>query len=125
MSKSFSPDMAAYLQSLPAVDDVDCARGRISYADAFKRHVVAGLALGYRPSEMFRTAGLDPRIIGEKRVERAVSHWRHDWDLRGGRFVENAFAKQSPFDLLAQRVDSLEARVASLEDTLTTKGMVG
>lgn len=64
-----------YLLSLPAV----CAIGdndRIFYSDGFRREALERYEAGDSPARIFRDAGLDPKLIGHKRVERAMARWR-------------------------------------------------
>lgn len=71
---AFTLEQVAYLESLPAVESV---RGsRIRYTDAFRRECLARYARGEHPVALFREAGLDPRIVGYKRIERAFARWR-------------------------------------------------
>ena len=83
-SRVFSVEQMVYLRSLPVV--VRVTRSRITYEAWFKRLCVRRYRQGVSPSVMFREAGLDPRIIGGKRVERCMARWRaeyQDIDLDG------------------------------------------
>lgn len=42
------------------------------------RRVAHGPETGESPTRMFRTAGLDPGLIGRKRIGRAYARWRDD-----------------------------------------------
>lgn len=64
------------LAMLPAVASV--TRDRINYTEAFKRHAMRRYRHGDRPVDIFRQAGLDPRIIGNKRIERCIARWKQD-----------------------------------------------
>lgn len=70
----FSVREVEYLQSLPAVKRV--INGRIIYDGAFKRECVRRYRNGESPSRIFRDAGLDPDLIGSKRIERCVARWK-------------------------------------------------
>ena len=70
----FSPEEVKYLRSLPAVAEV--SERRITYADAFKESCMRRYVAGESPVELFREAGLDPALIGYKRIERCFARWR-------------------------------------------------
>ena len=72
--KKLPAKVRAYLLSLDAVKSVTASR--ITYSESFKAECCRLYALGVPPSRIFRSAGLDPKIIGYKRIERAVSRWR-------------------------------------------------
>ena len=74
--KGFTAGERAYLSSLAAVDEVD-GRSRIHYADWFRVGCMRRYRAGERPVALFREAGLDPKLIGYKRIERAFARWRH------------------------------------------------
>lgn len=65
---------AAYLRSLPAVKEVTASR--IIYSDSFKVECVRRYLKGESARKIFREAGLDPALIGNKRVERCVARWK-------------------------------------------------
>lgn len=62
-----------YLESLPAVREV--RGGRIYYSRAFREQCVQRYMDGESPVMLFREAGLDPKLIGYKRIERAFARW--------------------------------------------------
>lgn len=70
----FSGELVAYLRSLPAV--AGASSTRIVYADWFRRDCVRRYRAGEHPVDLFREAGLDPKLIGYKRIERAFARWR-------------------------------------------------
>ena len=53
-------------------------RTRITYTDSFKREAVTRYRRGESPVRIFREAGLDPRIIGNKRIERCIARWKRE-----------------------------------------------
>ena len=55
---------------------------RIRWTDEFKVHLLRELLDGRSPTEVFRTAGLPPELIGRKRIERCASHARQDGRVR-------------------------------------------
>lgn len=71
----FTLKEAAYLRSLPAVKEVSAAR--ITYSDHFKVECVRRYLKGESARKIFREAGLDPALIGNKRVERCVARWKN------------------------------------------------
>ena len=74
-ARGFTAGQRAYLQSLAAVDAVD-GRSRIYYADWFRVGCMRRYRAGEKPVDLFREAGLDPKLIGYKRIERAFARWR-------------------------------------------------
>lgn len=63
----FSDAEMALLSGLDAVAWV--TRTRITYTDSFKREAIERYRRGESPVRIFREAGLDPRIIGNKRIQ--------------------------------------------------------
>lgn len=74
--ETFSASEMRYLSSLEAVRRV--TPKRIYYTDAFRDEVVRRYRRGDRPVRIFRDHGLDPMLIGHKRVERATERWLRD-----------------------------------------------
>ena len=72
----FSDAEMALLSGLDAVAWV--TRTRITYKDSFKRDAVTRYRQGESPVRIFREAGLDPRIIGNKRIERCIARWKRE-----------------------------------------------
>lgn len=70
----FTAKERAYLASLPAVKSVSTSH--IRYSDQFRVEVMCRYAAGESPSDIFREAGLDPKLIGYKRVERCIARWK-------------------------------------------------
>ena len=64
----------AYLKELPAVAEV--TPRRIIYAEDFKARCMQRYRNGESPVKLFREAGLDPALIGYKRIERCFSRWK-------------------------------------------------
>ena len=64
-----------YLSSLDAIDNVDKS-SRIHYAARFRDECMRRYRAGEQPTALFREAGLDPELIGAKRIERAFARWR-------------------------------------------------
>lgn len=53
---------------------------RITYSREFKHHFMCEYLAGKKPTEIFRAAGFDPRMIGAKRIERASARWRKEYE---------------------------------------------
>lgn len=70
----FTAKERAYLASLPAVESVSASH--IRYSDRFRVEVMCRYNAGESPSAIFREAGLDPKLIGYKRVERCIARWK-------------------------------------------------
>ena len=49
---------------------------RICYSKEFRDDCMRRYAEGGSPAAIFREAGLDPKIIGYKRVERCIARWK-------------------------------------------------
>ncbi|OZG61811.1 hypothetical protein BLEM_1348 [Bifidobacterium lemurum] len=72
--QSFSSRTRKALQSLDAVASV--SETRITYSEDFRDECMRRYAQGESPTAIFREAGLDPKVIGYKRIERCISRWR-------------------------------------------------
>ena len=72
------------MASLPAVESVSASH--IRYADSFRIEVMRRYNAGESPAAIFREAGLDPKLIGYKRIERCIARWKKqgERDRRGG-----------------------------------------
>lgn len=143
---AFSVEEVAYLKTLPAV--ADATRNRIIYTEEFKVDCVLRYAQGESPVQLFREAGLDPSLIGYKRIECAIARWRRQMnvaattvkqprgkrgnavmaDLRASTHIDTSFAPQAIGSrgdirdvLIAQqvrRIDELEHQVDELSREL-------
>ena len=60
--------------NLPAVANV--TRSRITYAEAFRRSCLRRYINGESPVKLFREAGLDPSLVGYKRIARCFARWK-------------------------------------------------
>ncbi|KFI53732.1 HTH domain-containing protein [Bifidobacterium biavatii] len=72
----FTDEQRAYLESLPAV--VSVSGNRIVFHQWFREDFLRRVDAGEGPVAIFRAAGLDPSIVGYKRIERCTSRWRHE-----------------------------------------------
>lgn len=70
----FTPEERAALIKLDAVDDVSARC--IIYSKAFKEEVMRRYEAGETPSAIFASVGLPSSLIGYKRIERAMYHWK-------------------------------------------------
>ena len=71
---AFTAKTRKYLGSLDAVESV--TQYRICYSKEFRDDCMCRYAEGGSPAAIFREAGLDPKIIGYKRVERCIARWK-------------------------------------------------
>ena len=72
--REFDDDEIDYLRSLPAVNSV--GRNRIRYTDQFREYCMQRYRAGDSPTGIFRDVGLDPALIGYKRIERCIARWK-------------------------------------------------
>ena len=110
---TFSPEEIKYLKSLSAV--AEATAKRITYTDDFKRYCVVHYNEGASPVRMFREAGLDPALIGYKRIERCLARWRESQDeiLNSGNAkagVENKLGGGLPNMVMGLQIRSFSAR---------------
>ena len=82
----------AYLSSLSAVKNVSATR--IKYEDWFRAECMCRYEAGESPVAIFREAGLDPELIGYKRIERCIARWKQRWHgiehMTGAQLSESA-----------------------------------
>ena len=81
----FTAKERSYLASLPAVKSVSASH--IRYTDQFRVECMCRYRAGESPAAIFREAGLDPKLIGYKRVERCIARWkrRQDKEAKSGK----------------------------------------
>lgn len=70
-------ETVAYLCGLPAVSAATV--NRITYEQWFGQDAVRRWMGGERPCDIFARAGMPPRLIGHKRVERCMARWRDEY----------------------------------------------
>ena len=70
----FTPEEREYLISLDAVEKVSARC--IIYSKSFKQNCMRLYHQGVSPSVIFAQAGLPSSLIGYKRIERAIYHWK-------------------------------------------------
>ena len=69
-----SQDEISRLASNPYVSNV--TENRITYTEEFKLLFLEEYFKGKKPTRIFRDAGFDTTIIGNKRIERCSARWR-------------------------------------------------
>ncbi len=75
MAKPLSKEDIKKISKLPAVKKVTEA-GRIYYREEFQEHFLEEYSAHGKPTRIFREAGLTPKLIGYKRIERATARWK-------------------------------------------------
>ncbi len=75
---NFTPEEVQVLRENPNVLRV--SDNRITYTRAFKVHLVDEYRKGKRPTQIFREAGFDTKVLGYKRIERAVANWKETYE---------------------------------------------
>lgn len=123
--KPFDKQTQRYLRTLPAVDAVTATR--IYYTDEFRREVMRRYDAGGSPTAIFRENGLDPKIIGYKRIERAIARWKsgeakphkpHDHEPETIADSDTGDPRDMLIVSQALRIVQLEQRVHELEQCL-------
>lgn len=76
-----SPLEIAVLKRNPYVEDVNATR--IMYTYKFKCMFMERYLAGERPVDIFRQAGFDVSVLGEKRIERATARWKALYEGNG------------------------------------------
>ena len=71
--RPFTEEERAYLLSLPAVASIE--GDTIKYARSFRNECMRRYYARESPTEIFRSAGLDPQVLGRKHIEGAISRW--------------------------------------------------
>ncbi len=115
----FSPQEIDVLRKSPYV--VLAEARRVVFSAQFKEHFAEQYAAGERPTAIFRDAGIDPKILGDKRIERATARWKQMYgDAPRKRPVprprdETISVLQATIDEKNRRILELEAQVAALQ----------
>lgn len=129
MKKSnFTPEEVQGLKENPNVLSV--SDNRITYTRAFKVHFVDEYRRGKKPTQIFREAGFDTKVLGPKRIERAAANWKETYvknTLRlemGEQFVQekNQIGKDEESQLqlakLMKEMEALKEQVSTLSSML-------
>lgn len=129
---ALKPEEVEILKTNPYV--VSVAENRIVYSDEFKNRFIKEYQEGKRPTLIFRDAGLDPGILGTKRIERASSRWRESYaagtlgkyedgsirqvkarEKRRNAYDEKLKEQQKQIAALQTEVEALRAELAALK----------
>ena len=73
-AKKFTNEEKQILRNNPYVESVE--NTRVIYTEEFKVFYMRNYLAGKKPTEIFRMAGFDPAVMGNKRIERASARWR-------------------------------------------------
>lgn len=76
-----TPEELDILKANPYVSDVE--ESRIIYTNEFKFLFIQEYQNGKKPTQIFRDAGFDPKVLGAKRIERAASRWKKSYEAGG------------------------------------------
>ena len=97
--REFDDDEIDYLRSLPAVNSV--GRNRIRYTGQFREYCMQRYRAGDSPTGIFRDVGLDPALIGYKRIERCIARWKQQErdERRKGKGAMNHYLQDVEDDL--------------------------
>lgn len=129
MKKSnFTPEEVQGLKENPNVLSV--SDNRITYTRAFKVHFVDEYRKGKKPTQIFREAGFDTKVLGPKRIERAAANWKETYvknTLRlemGEQFVQEKIQigkdeeNQLQLAKLMKEMEALKEQVSTLSSML-------
>lgn len=59
---------------------LDVSEHHVVYSNEFKHLFMKEYKNGKPPTQIFREAGFDPKILGTKRIERASARWRESYE---------------------------------------------
>ena len=77
--RTFTEQEIESLEALPAV--AHASASRIVYSHEFQLYCMHRYLHGEKPSVIFASVGLPSRLIGYKRIERAINRWKRDSNL--------------------------------------------
>ena len=73
-----TPEEVQLLYENPYVQEVK--GNQIIFTDDFKKHFIQEYVdAGKGPTQIFREAGFDTKVLGTKRIERAASRWKESY----------------------------------------------
>lgn len=98
-----------YLKMLPAVSNVTSTR--ITYSDEFRKEATRRYLAGESPVEIFRDAGLDPKLIGHKRIERAFARWKAGRSIEHVRRGTGVFINADPVVFSGEEAEDAKDRL--------------
>lgn len=125
---SFTPTEVHDLETNPNV--LRISDNRITYTRAFKVHFVDEYRKGKKPTQIFREAGFDTKVLGSKRIERAAANWKETYvknTLRlekGEQFVQEEIQirkdkeKQLKLAKLMKEMEALKEQINTLSAML-------
>lgn len=120
MKRHFTQAEVYYLNTLPAVERA--SMDRITYSREFQVRCMAQCLRGNGPTSIFASAGLNPKIVGSKRIERAIARWKADPQImtEAQSFANEAAADQRDLLVISQSMTIawLEKKVMDLQDQL-------
>jgi len=106
-NRRFTQEERGYLLSLDAVNE---ARAKsIVYSKQFKDECMRRYHAGEKPRAIFASAGLPSSLVGYKRIERAIYHWK-EAESKGA-----LTATDAPQVRHRNRVDTIKREAADLE----------
>lgn len=85
---------------------------RITYSRDFQVRCMAQYLRGNGPTSIFASAGLNPKIVGSKRIERAIARWKADPQIM---LEAQSFANEAAADQRDPLVISQSMTIAWLE----------
>lgn len=102
MKRHFTQAEVYYLNTLPAVERA--SMDRITYSREFQVRCMAQYLRGNGPTSIFASAGLNPKIVGSKRIERAIARWKADPQImtEAQSFANEAAADQRDLLVISQ-----------------------
>lgn len=120
MKRHFTQAEVYYLNTLPAVERA--SMDRTTYSREFQVRCMAQYLRGNGPTSIFASAGLNPKIVGSKRIERAIARWKADPQImtEAQSFANEAAADQRDLLVISQSMTIawLEKKVMDLQDQL-------
>ena len=72
--RNFTPEEVQVLRE--NLNVLRVSDNRITYTRAFKVYFVDEYRKGKMPTQIFREAGFDTKVLGSKRIERAAANWK-------------------------------------------------
>lgn len=124
---TFTQEQIAYLESLPAVEHASATR--ITYAEDFRRICLERYRHGASPTAMFREAGLDPKLVGYKRIERCFARWKLQADSAAGGSAgngsESVASQARPAGVDGAAGSDVGTRTATADASADGRGMTG
>lgn len=105
---------------------LDVMDSRIIYTREFKVHFMNEYSSGKKPTQIFRDAGFDTKILGSKRIERAAANWKESYASNSFgmyhgqklRSVELEEENQQKIAELQQEIETLQKQVKILSGIL-------